>query len=59
MIEAIITGWWKVIALLFSLLAVTGGAVFLSVFFIKKAKESGVDEISAGPVKLDFENKEK
>ena len=30
--------------------------IFGAVHFIKQARKSGVDEISAGPVKVDFED---
>lgn len=57
MLEAIINGWWKVILLLISCVGVVWGIAFAAIHFLKKAKESGVDEIDAGPVKVDFEDK--
>lgn len=55
MIETILAGWWKVLALMAGALVFFGGITLLVVHFLKKAKESGVDEIDAGPVKLDFD----
>jgi hypothetical protein len=57
MLEAIINGWWKVIALLVAGVGAVWGLVYAAIHFLKKAKESGVDEIDAGPVKVDFEDK--
>lgn len=54
MIESIISGWWKVLALLVGALFVLWGAAFAVIHVLQKAKESGVDEIEAGPVKVDF-----
>lgn len=56
MIEVIVTGWWKVLILLAGSLALIWGATLAIVHFLKKAKESGVDEIDAGPVKVDFDD---
>ena len=53
--DKIIDNWWQVIALLFAGVAVAWGLVFAAIHFIQKAKESGVDEIDAGPVKVDFD----
>lgn len=59
MIDSIISGWWQVLALLAGLIVGIWALVFAVVFFIARARKSGVDEISAGPVKLDFEDKDK
>lgn len=53
--DAIIAGWWKVLALLCGCLVVLWGAALAIVFFLGRANASGVDEISAGPVKVDFD----
>lgn len=55
MIEIIIAGWWKVLALLAGGLGLVWGVAFAVTHILKKAKESGVDEIEAGPVKVDFD----
>jgi hypothetical protein len=49
MIEAILDGWWKA-------LAVIAGIVIGILAILKGMKKSGVDEASFGPVKIDFEN---
>ena len=59
MIEAIILGWWKVAILLIVAVGGIWGIVLAVIHFLQKAKESGVDEIDAGPVKVDFEDKPK
>ena len=59
MIETIITGWWKVLLLLAGCAAMVWGVILAAVHFLKKAKEAGIDEIDAGPVKVDFDDKEK
>lgn len=59
MIDSIIQGWWKILALLGGSLAVLWGVAFAFLYFIKKAKETGVDEIEAGPVKVDFDTNDK
>ena len=56
MIEKIIDGWWQVLALLAGVVAGIWALIFGAVHFIKQARKSGVDEISAGPVKVDFED---
>ena len=56
MIEKLIDGWWQVLALLAGVVAGTWALIFGAVYFIGKAKKSGIDEISAGPVKVDFED---
>jgi hypothetical protein len=56
MIEKIIDGWWQVLALLAGIVAGIWALIFGAVHFIKQARKSGVDEISAGPVKVDFED---
>ena len=56
MIEIIVNGWWKVLALLAGSLGFVFGVILAVIHFLKKAKESGVDEIEAGPVKVDFEH---
>jgi len=58
MIDAIINGWWKVLVLLGGCLVVLWGSALAVVFFLNRAKESGVDEIEAGPVKVDFDKKD-
>jgi len=55
MIEKLIDGWWQVLALLAGVVAGIWALIFGAVHFIKQARKSGVDEISAGPVKVDFE----
>ena len=59
MIEAIITGWWKVLILLAGCTALVWGVILAAIHFLKKAKDAGIDEIEAGPVKVDFDDKEK
>lgn len=54
MIEAIIAGWWKILALLAGITLALWGAVAGIVALISQMKKSGVDEVSAGPVKIDF-----
>jgi len=56
MVEKIIDGWWQVLALLAGIVAGIWALIFGAVHFIKQARKSGVDEISAGPVKVDFED---
>ena len=56
MIESIIDGWWKVLALLAGALAFAVGLAAVAIRFIRKAKDAGVDEMSAGPVKVDFDD---
>jgi len=56
MIEKLIDGWWQVLALLAGIVAGIWALIFGAVHFIKQARKSGVDEISAGPVKVDFED---
>jgi len=56
MIEKLIDGWWQVLALLAGAVAGIWALIFGAVHFIKQARKSGVDEISAGPVKVDFED---
>jgi len=56
MIEKLIDGWWQVLALLAGVVAGIWALIFGAVHFIKQARKSGVDEISAGPVKVDFED---
>lgn len=59
MIEAIITGWWKVLLLLAGCASLVWAVILAAIHFLKKAKETGIDEIEAGPVKVDFDDKEK
>jgi hypothetical protein len=59
MIDSLVNGWWQIIALLVACLVVLWGAAFAIIFFISRAKASGVEEITAGPVKLDFEDDKK
>jgi hypothetical protein len=56
MIEAIIDGWWKVLALLAGAVIAAWGFVFAIMKLFDGARKSGVDEISAGPVKIDMED---
>jgi len=56
MVDAIISGWWKVLALFAGIIVGVWALIFGAVHFIKQARKSGVDEISAGPVKVDFED---
>jgi len=56
MVDAIISGWWKVLALFAGFIVGVWALIFGAVYFISKAKKSGIDEISAGPVKVDFED---
>ena len=56
MIEKLIDGWWQVLALLAGVVAGIWALIFGAVHFIKQARKSGVDEISAGLVKVDFED---
>ena len=56
MIEKLIDGWWQVLALLAGIVAGIWALIFGAVHFIKQARKTGVDEISAGPVKVDFED---
>ena len=59
MIEKLIDGWWQVLALLAGAVAGIWALILGAVHFIKQARKSGIDEISAGPVKVDFENDSK
>ena len=56
MVDTIISGWWKVLALFAGFIVGVWALIFGAVHFIKQARKSGVDEISAGPVKVDFED---
>jgi len=53
--QIIVDGWWKVSILLVVALVFIWGATFALSHILKKAKESGVEEISAGPAKIDFD----
>ena len=55
MVEAIIAEWWKVAILLIVSVGGVWGVAFAIIHFLEKAKASGVDEIDAGPVKVDFD----
>jgi hypothetical protein len=57
MIATIIAGWWQVILLVLVSVGAVWGIAFAIIYFLQKAKDAGVDEINAGPVKVDFEDK--
>lgn len=57
MIATIIAGWWQVILLVLVSVGAVWGIAFAVIYFLQKAKAAGVDEINAGPVKVDFEDK--
>lgn len=56
MIETIITGWWKVLAIFGGAVISIGALVALSIVLVKTLRKEGVDEVQAGPVKIDFED---
>ena len=49
--------WWQAIVLVFVSVLAVWGIAFVVIYFLQKAKAAGVDEINAGPVKVDFEDK--
>lgn len=55
MIDAIINGWWKVLALMAGAGLFLWVALLAVVHFLSSARKSGVDEVEVGNVKIDFE----
>ena len=56
MIDSLLANWWQALILLFGAVIVLCVSLYAFLQFIRKAKETGVDEITAGPVKVDFDD---
>lgn len=55
MIEIILSNWWKVLLILAGCVLAFWGAITAVILFLSRARAEGVDEIEAGPVKVDFD----
>lgn len=59
MIEAIIAGWWKVLALMAGLGALVWVLVLAGIHALAGARKADVDEVEIGKVKIDFDDEKK
>lgn len=55
MIEIILVNWWKVLVLLVACVLTFWGAIAGIAYFLSRARAEGVDEVEAGPIKVDFD----
>lgn len=54
--ESILVHWWQFLIILAGACVAVWAVVFAVLHFLVGAKKAGVDEVSAGIVKIDFED---